>query len=289
MPETILDRLLAPGALSVLFQPIVEFRKGGWRLHAVEALIRGPRGTHMEYPEVLFEYVRRKEATRVVDRRCVWEIVQAARPLGPRTPISLNVHAATLEQDGEFADYLDQQVRAAGRAPDTVIIEIVEHAPPWAGPGFTRTVDRLRDLGFAVALDDIGLGQSNFRMILECRPEYFKIDAFLVAGAHSDYYRRAVLRSIVELAASFGGTAIAEGVETSADLRTVLGEGIRTVQGYLLARPAPASVLGGGELLSRAAGRLPTSLDGDPWTPKGDWLQVATTSLMQVTPLAVAS
>ncbi|HEX9631884.1 MAG TPA: EAL domain-containing protein [Gemmatimonadales bacterium] len=125
-------------------------------------------------------------------------------------------------------------------------------------------------------------------MILECRPDYFKIDAFLVAGAHGDYYRRAVLRSIVELAASFGGTAIAEGVESAADLRTVLSEGVRTVQGYLLARPAAAHMLGGGELLARAASRLPMALDGEPWTPNGDWLRLATQSMLHVTPLAAA-
>jgi EAL domain-containing protein (putative c-di-GMP-specific phosphodiesterase class I) len=287
--ETLLDRLLEPGALSVVFQPIMEYRKGGWRLHGVEALIRGPRGTHLEFPEILFEYVRRKNAAPAVDRRCVAEILQAARPLGPHLMVGLNVHAVTLEKDDGFTEFLAAQVEAAGRAPSQVTVEIVEHAPSWAGRGFARAVDDLRELGFSIALDDVGLRQSNFRMILECRPDYFKIDAYLVAGAHGDYYRRAVLRSIVELAASFGGTAIAEGVESAADLRTVLSEGVRTVQGYLLARPATAAVLGAGDVLARAAGRLPTALDGEPWTPGGDWLRLATRSLLHVAPLAAAS
>jgi hypothetical protein len=47
-------------------------------------------------------------------------------------------------------------------------------------------------------------------------------------------------------------------------------------------------MLGGGELLARAASRLPMALDGEPWTPNGDWLRLATQSMLHVTPLAAA-
>lgn len=288
MPETLLDRLLRPGAFRVVFQPILSHDQRGWQIHALEALIRGPRGTHMEYPEVLFEYVRRKSAEAAMDRHCVGEVLKAARPLGTQVTLSVNVHAATLEQDPGFPDHFREQVHEAGRLPSRVIVEIVEHAPPWAGRGFARALETLRTHGFAIALDDVGLGHSNFRMILECRPDYFKLDAFLVRGAHGDYYRRAVLRSIVELAASFGGTAVAEGLDNVDDLRIVLDEGVRAVQGYLLARPAPAEVLGGNDLMVRAVSRLPVSLDDVRLAPSGDWLHQATNALLQASPLAAA-
>jgi len=289
VPETLLDRLLMPGAFRVVFQPILSYDQRGWQIHALEALVRGPRGTHMEYPEVLFEYVRRKSAEAVVDRHCVTEVMKAARPLGSQITLSINVHAATLEQDATFPDFFLEQVQDAGRLPARVIVEIVEHAAPWAGAGFARALEALRAHGFAIALDDVGLGHSNFRMILECRPEYFKLDAFLVRGAHNDYYRRAVVRSIVELAASFGGTAVAEGLDNVEDLRIVLDEGVRSVQGYLLARPAAVDVLGGSELMMRAATRLPTAFDDVRFTPSGDWLRQATQALAQAAPLAAAS
>jgi len=288
MPETLLDRLLHPGAFRVVFQPILRHDGRGWQIHALEALIRGPRGTHLEYPEVLFEYVRRKGAEAMIDRRCVAEVFKAARPLGTQVTLSLNVHAATLEQDPEFADHFLRQVREADRLPARVILEIVEHAPPWAGRNFAQALETLRASGIAVALDDVGLGHSNFRMILECRPDYFKMDAFLVRGAHGDYYRRAVLRSIVELAASFGSTAVAEGLENVEDLQIVLDEGVHAVQGYLLARPAPAEVLGSNELMVRAADCLPASLDDHRFAPSGDWLRQATNALLQSSSLAAA-
>jgi EAL domain-containing protein (putative c-di-GMP-specific phosphodiesterase class I) len=244
MGETMLDRLQEPGALRVVFQPILQYDKSGWRVHALEALVRGPRGTHMEFPDVLFEYVRRKGAEVLMDRHCLSTVLRGARGLGTEITLSVNVHAATLEQDEGFVSFLGEQVEQVGRTPARVIVEIVEHSPPWAGKGFGQALESLRERGFPVALDDVGLGQSNFRMILECRPDYFKMDAFLIQGAHIDYYRRAVLRSIVDLAGSFGATAVAEGLDSVEDLRIVLDEGVRVVQGYLLARPVAAEVLG---------------------------------------------
>ena len=89
-------------------------------------------------------------------------------------------------------------------------------------------------------LDDIGLGQSNYLMMLECKPDYFKIDRHFVTECHRDFHRRAVLRSIAALALQFGSQVIAEGVETMADLETVNATGISLVQGWLFGRPRPA-------------------------------------------------
>ena len=84
-------------------------------------------------------------------------------------------------------------------------------------------------MGIPIALDDIGEGHSNYRMILDCRPEFFKIDKYFVQGSHRDSARRAVLQSVVTLAANFGSPVIAEGVEELADLDLVTSVGINFV------------------------------------------------------------
>jgi len=282
VPETLLDRILEPRGLNVVFQPILEYNKGEWRLHAFEALVRGLRGTHLESPEVLFEYVRRKGAEREVDRRCIAEILRGSGPLGRSALLSVNVHAATLEQDVGFPQFLDEQVQQHRLTPSRMIVEIVEHAPSWSGHRFAHALNVLREIGFNIALDDVGLGQSNFRMILECRPDYFKVDRFLVAGSHADYYRRAVIRSIVDLAASFGGTAVAEGIDNTDDLETVVSEGFRKVQGHLLARPAAAAVLGHGDFVNSIVQGFPSvPSDSAEWAPDTDWLSVVSRRLTQ--------
>jgi EAL domain-containing protein (putative c-di-GMP-specific phosphodiesterase class I) len=117
----------------------------------------------------------------------------------------------------------------------------VEHAPPWDVVGFRTALERLRALGALIALDDVGLGHSNYMMILECRPDYFKVDRHFVEGCHRDFHRRAVLASVARLARPFGARVVAEGVEQPKDLAALRRLGITLVQGYLLARPAPVA------------------------------------------------
>jgi EAL domain-containing protein (putative c-di-GMP-specific phosphodiesterase class I) len=240
----LIDRLLEPGALSVVFQPVYETSGVPGRWQYVEALVRGPRQTSAESPEILFEYARRKNREAEVDRACVRAILAEATELPPDTRLGVNVHASTLARDAEFLVFLGDEAARAGIAVERLVVEIVEHAPPWDVAGFRRALDTLRDVGAAIALDDIGLGQSNFLMILECRPHFMKIDRHFVHGARSDYYRQAVLDCVARLARSFSSRVVAEGVENEDDLHAATEAGIDLVQGYMFGRPCAAAELG---------------------------------------------
>jgi EAL domain-containing protein (putative c-di-GMP-specific phosphodiesterase class I) len=237
--SSLYESLLEPGRLSVVFQPIYELKRDSRRIHSFECLTRGPAGTNMESAAVLFEYVRRKGKEVVLDRLCLAAALRTAADLSKRSILAVNVHAATLERDREFPGFLLGVLQLHARSASSLTVEIVEHAPAWGGPRFLRTLDALKDLGVRVALDDIGLGQANYRMILECHPDYFKVDRFLVQGCHQDVRRHAILESLVQLASRFGSRVIAEGIEEPADLDAVAGLGVDLVQGFLLARPQP--------------------------------------------------
>lgn len=241
-----LATLLAPGAVSVLFQPIFRVGSGGPHLHGAEGLTRGPEGTNLHAAAVLFEYVRRKGREPDMDRVCLTAILGAAgslHALPEAALLSCNVHAATLERDTEFAPFLESLAGASGWPLGRLVLEIVEHAPAWGGPRFLHVLSQLRALGVRLALDDIGLGQSNFRMILDCQPDFLKIDAFLVQGCHADPRRQAILDALAQLADRLGSPLIAEGVEAAADLAALQRVGIDLVQGYLLSRPLTADGL----------------------------------------------
>jgi EAL domain-containing protein (putative c-di-GMP-specific phosphodiesterase class I) len=254
----LLDEILAPGNLSVCFQPVLEVQPGRTRAHYYEALIRGPRGTSAENPSILFEYARRKSKESAVDRACVAAILDAACGLPSGAVLGVNVHASTLAMDAGFVAYLLEATRAHGFSPDRLVVEVVEHAPPWDVIGFRTSLGTLREAGVRIALDDVGLGHSNFMMILECRPDYFKVDRHFVHGCHKDFHRRAVLASVAQLARPFGARVVAEGVEEPADMLTLRRVGITLVQGYLFGMPAPAA-----ETLARIASAGPLSLRAD--------------------------
>jgi EAL domain-containing protein (putative c-di-GMP-specific phosphodiesterase class I) len=124
-----------------------------------------------------------------------------------------------------------------------LIVEITEHSPVWDGSRFRQALVALRSDGIRIALDDIGLGQSNYKMILETAPDIFKVDRFIVAGCSEDRRRIAVLESIRRMAADLGGSVIAEGVETAADSAALSRIGIDLMQGYLFSRALLADEL----------------------------------------------
>lgn len=240
---SLLDELLAPEAMTTVFQPIVAFDQQGNRsLHGYEALSRGPRGTHASRADVLFEYVRRKHAEPLVDRACVLAALRSARLLPDCPHLSLNVHAATLGQDDRFGELLLGAAREQGFRPEQLVVEIVEQSSVWNSFGFARAIEGLRRAGVRLAIDDIGTGHSNLQMVLEVRPDFLKIDRYFVIGAATCAVRRAILAAMVSLADAVGGAVVAEGVETSDDLVAVCGAGIRLAQGFLLSPPVAPTV-----------------------------------------------
>lgn len=230
MRKSVLDTILIPRKLSVRFQPIFLIGDGENQIHSVEALVRGPRGTPFESAVVLFDYVRRKRAERVVDHSCLAAICAEAAHLPSDLRINVNVHAATLGQSPGFVESFRRRAKKHGLALDRFTVEIVEHAPTCDIPELSHTIEALRNAGVKIALDDVGLGHSNYRMMLDCNPEYFKLDAYFVRGLKNDSKRIAVVESVVAFGRSLQSTVVAEGAESAEDIAILAGLGVEFVQ-----------------------------------------------------------
>jgi len=238
--STLLDAILQPDGLRAVFQPIFELDAAGRHVFSVEGLLHGPQGTNLERTEVLLEYARKKRAECQVDRAGLATVLAAAARLPPDLGVHVNVHAATLCRDPELLNFLGDTATHHGISLPRITLEIIQHAPPWEGRAFQNALDGLRHIGVGVALDDVGLGESNYRMVVECRADYLKLARHIVAGCHADPARRAVLDSMALLARRLGARAIAEGVDSEDDIETLRAAGIRLAQGDLLAPPCPA-------------------------------------------------
>lgn len=231
----LLHTISLPGPLGTVLQPIVRTSGGAGSIFAVECLTRGPRGTKLEDAVPLFEYVRRHRLEVEMDCACVARALRIAAGYAPR--LTINVHPATLGGDRKFVAFLLRQAEAAHLDPRRLIVEVGEHAPAADARAFAAALTELRMNGIAIALDDVGYGHSNYKAILDCQADYLKIDRYFVDGVSADEGKRAVVRSILDLAAVFGAEVVAEGLETRADLE-VLGEmGIDLFQGFLFSRP----------------------------------------------------
>lgn len=230
-----LNAILAPGGITPVYQPIVTFESAP-ALQGFECLARGPKGTNFESAQVMFEYVRLKHEETVVDRACV----AAALAHAPKTPLTVNVHASTLVRDRGFTDFLCATAEEHGVGCALMTVEIVEHAPSWDGAALGAALDRLRHSGMHISLDDIGLGQSNFKMILGVRPDFLKLDRYFVESCHQDRNRQAVIASLVYLASHFGAELVAEGVDCAETAETLKAFGVRFMQGDWFAAPMSA-------------------------------------------------
>ena len=243
MKKNLLETIVDPEKLSVRFQPIFCIRGGETRIEGVEALIRGPRGTLFESAVVLFDYVRRKKAEDAVDQSCLAAICAAAVNLPEELRINVNVHAATLGQHVGFVDSLRRHARKHSLAIERFTVEIVEHAPTCDIPELSRNINALRHAGVRIALDDVGLGQSNYRMMLDCHPEYFKLDAYFVRGLRNDSKRRAVVESVVAFGKALNSSVVAEAAESKEDIAMLADMGVEYVQCNVLCPALPVEEL----------------------------------------------
>ncbi len=239
-----LNTILQPGGITPLYQPIVMVRNGDHALYAVECLSRGPKGTNFESAKVLFDYVRLKREESLVDRACITAALEESGALPPSLRLCVNVHASTLGRDVAFVPFLRATAERHHVPMSRLTVEIVEHAPPWDNDGFLSALVAIRAAGAKVAVDDVGLGQSNFKMLLDVEPDYLKLDRYFVDRCTGDSKRQAVISAVTQLARDFGAEVIAEGVEDTETLETLRHLGVSLMQGFYFARPMRASEVG---------------------------------------------
>jgi len=99
-----------------------------------------------------------------------------------------------------------------------------------------KGVLRLREMGFPLALDDLGTGHATFDTLLKLCPEYLKLDKVLTQSMHIKA-RNSLLESMVGHARRLGAKVIAEGIETKEQLQAAVESGCHFGQGYLLGKP----------------------------------------------------
>ena len=147
-----------------------------------------------------------------------------------------------------------------GLTPGRVVLEVTEREPVQAMDRLQASLAACRAAGFRVAIDDVGAGNAGLRLLSSVRFDMVKIDLGLVhEGARHDP-ASSVLRSLVDLARSWGALVVAEGIEDGAELRAMRALKVDAGQGYLLARP-------GDTISDLAPVEVATLLDEGAWPP----------------------
>jgi PAS domain S-box-containing protein len=221
------QELLSTGAVNIALQPIASLFTG--RLVGAEALARFDDGRP---PDVWFEEAREAGLTRDLEALTFTAALARFSALPRECYLSVNAGPGLI-MDPAFQSSL----REGGVPLDRLVIEITEHDRIHDYAALNLALAPLRELGVRLAVDDTGAGYASLSHVLQLRPNIIKIDRSLIAQLSSDPARRSLVTALVLLALDIGASVTGEGVETAAELSTLIDLGVDSAQGYLLSRP----------------------------------------------------
>jgi EAL domain-containing protein (putative c-di-GMP-specific phosphodiesterase class I) len=105
------------------------------------------------------------------------------------------------------------------------------------GNAWQESTRRLRALGFALAVDDVGSGYNSLAVLANLKPEFLKIDMGLVRDVHLDSSKQRLVELLCQFARATGATVVAEGIEKQEEADVVIAAGVSLMQGYLFGKP----------------------------------------------------
>jgi len=234
-------------AVDVLFQPLVAQNGTSVELRGVEALvrIRDEYGVSVSPGDFLGD-VERSYVGRDLDRRVlavaleqVGEWVRSGL-LPNDFQVSVNCSEALL-RDPDTSRYVNATLVACGLEPHNLMLELSEKSSIMQ----PEVLDQLWRLGVTVAIDDLGLQNSNVDRLLDSGASVVKIDRRWLTSRSDGETRTnmVVLSHLVSLSDALGLSVIAAGVETPEQYQLLRDLGVEMFQGYLFSRPVSAEEL----------------------------------------------
>ncbi|KQS59393.1 diguanylate cyclase [Rhizobium sp. Leaf371] len=139
--------------------------------------------------------------------------------------------------DEAILDRLDAHLKRIGISPSSLCFELSERHDSETIAAFDTLLDRLRQRGFKLAIDDFGAGYSGLHLLSRATVDYLKIDRHFVSKIESLPRNRQLVKHIVTMAHKLGARVIAEGVETEAEFHICRDLGCDLLQGYFVALP----------------------------------------------------
>jgi diguanylate cyclase (GGDEF)-like protein/PAS domain S-box-containing protein len=240
-----LRNALPAGQLEVHYQPIVDLASG--RICKAEALLRWrhpQRG--MISPAV---FIPLAEETGLIHEIGDWVFRQSAAVArrwlaieDDGAPIAISVNKSPRQFIGgrTHRDWLEHLAQI-GLPPECIVIEITEGLLLDARVEVREKLRQFRDSGVRISLDDFGTGFSAMAYLKRFHLDFLKIDQSFVRDMHDDPNDQAIVEAIIVMAHKLGLKVVAEGVETLAQRKLLVGAGCDYAQGYLFARPMPAA------------------------------------------------
>lgn len=216
--------------LRMVYQPIVRAKDGS--LFGYEALMRSG-DARLPFPTSILKVAEHLNRLFDVGRKVRDIAIGPMADVPEEIKLFLNLHPR---------DLLDGQLGASGsplvEMAHRVVLEITERESLDRVPQVQEKLDRLREMGFEIAVDDMGAGYAGLSCFASLQPSIIKLDMSLIFDIHSSSIKRRVVESMVEACHDLNILVVAEGVETENELTACREIGCDLLQGYFIAKPA---------------------------------------------------
>ena len=225
--------LIGRRKLKAAFQPVRSLPDG--QILGYEALIRGPQGSSLERPNILFAVAHENEMSVELETLCLDTIFRNLPRAVNAGRLFVNASSRLLRHP-IFLD--DRNLKAINRSHTDVVVEISEKEMVGDYSSFAEIVRTIRGSRLKIAIDDAGSGYSGLETILNLRPDYIKVADSLVRGLETDPIKREIIASLLAIGGRIGAIVIAEGIEREEERQALVDLGIPYGQGFFLGRPA---------------------------------------------------
>lgn len=232
--SALLYSALEEHSITTVFQPVVHLQSG--ETVGFEALSRGPAGSRIESPEILFELARDLDLVWDLEALCIRNLEPLLDEVCSRGLLFFNLESTFIQQlHSRGTRILEPLLSRESR----VVIEVTERSAIRDYGLFRQTLHALKRMGFLIAVDDCGSGYATLEAVAELRPDYLKVGHSLLHNVQSDPIRRNLVGLVAGCSRSINAITIAEAIETEEQRQVCLDLGIELGQGYFFAAPAP--------------------------------------------------
>lgn len=220
--------------LNIAYQPIVD---GNGRLVAYEALLRWRHVLRGEIPPDVFIPVA--ERSQLIADIGYYVLRQVCQDMESLPPVRININlSATQIASHDLLDRMLDILQETGTDPRRIVIEITESASLAVNAVIAAQLKALQDSGFSIALDDFGMGYSEFNQLRALPFDVIKIDKSYICALGADLVTDVFVSAVVEIARRSGKLVVAEGIESEDDKLRATVAGCHAFQGYYYGRPA---------------------------------------------------
>lgn len=240
--EHALRHALANGELCMHYQPQVSLTTG--MVTGMEALLRW---THPRYGSVPpSQFITIAEETGLIVPIGEWAFMTACcegralqQELGMELTVSINLSPRQFQQNN-LVPMIERALAASGLPVRSLEVEITENMLMVNSGGNLDKLQRIRELGAGISIDDFGTGFCSFSYLLQYHVDRLKIDQSFVRQAVTDANAAAVVRTILAMSHGLNIRVVAEGVETDEQLRFLFRRRCDEAQGNYFAPPVAA-------------------------------------------------